>query len=78
MLTITVSTTKQVPVNVLTLKRMGPVSAKLRNLKCSAYRKVIGTKQWGVAWIQDSKGKRSMRLCGKCTNKANQALKQGE
>ena len=77
MLTKTVKTTKQVPVNVLTFKWNEPVSqgGLLAELPCTACKKPIGDKRWGLAWAEDKKGKYAMRLCDKCGEKAEQALK---
>ncbi len=76
MLTKTVKTTKQVPVNVLNLKWKKPPSGKeLRKLPCSACGKAIGDKKWGLAWCEDKKVKYTMRLCESCGKKAAQALK---
>lgn len=76
MLTKTVKTTKQVPVNVLSLKWAKPVSKKLSNLKCTACKKCLGDRRWCLAWAEDEKGKYAMRLCERCGKKSDQALKE--
>ncbi len=68
MLTKTVKTTKQVPVDVINFKWHEPTA--LVSLRCSACRKPIGDKRWGGAWIRDEKGERGMRLCEQCGIKA--------
>ena len=78
MLTKTIKTTKQVPVNIIKFKWFGPVSEKLHNLRCTACRSPIGDKDWGQAWAEDEKGKYPMRLCNKCGKKAEQALKDNQ
>lgn len=75
MLMKTIQTTKRVPVEVISFKWLGPVSEKLRNLRCTACHNHIGERKWGLAWIKDEKGKRAMRLCDKCGEQAEQALK---
>ena len=80
MLMKTAKTTKQVPVNVISLKWSKPVSDEglakgLGKLPCKACRKPIKGKRWGMAWAEDKKGKYPMRLCEKCGEKAEQALK---
>lgn len=76
MLTTTISTTKQVPVKVLSFKWFSPVSEKLQHLRCSACCKPIGSTRWGLAWTEtDKHERRSMRLCKSCGIKAEQVLK---
>ena len=77
MLMKTIQTTKQVPVNVLSLKWNKSPTVKLQELPCSACKKPIGNKRWGLAWCQD-KTKYAMRLCNECGEKAEQALKEAE
>jgi len=76
MLMKTVKTTKQVPVNVLSIKWNKPVSGKrLAELPCTACKKPLGHKRWVLAWTGNEKVKSAMRLCEKCGKKAEQALK---
>ena len=74
MLSRTENTTKQVPVDIISVQWLKPVSqgGGLEKLKCSACKKPIGDKHFAVAWAKDEKGKYSMRLCEKCGIKANE------
>ena len=73
MLNKTVRTTKQLPVKVLQFKWYPPVThPSLYRLPCSACRKQIGQKRWGIAMTEEQG---SMRLCEACSVKAKQALK---
>ena len=76
MLRKTIKTTKRVPVEVVSFKWLDPISEKLGTLRCSACRNQIGERKWGLAWIKDEKGKRAMRLCDKCGETAEQAIKE--
>lgn len=75
MLTKTIKTTKQIPINVIQFEWLEPVSKNFRNLPCTACRKPIGDQRFGLAWATDEKGKYSMRLCNNCGEKAEQDLK---
>ena len=59
---------KMVPVEVLELKTSGPLSegSVAAGFKCSACGHKLGGRTFGTAWIRDSKGDRSMRLCQDC------------
>ena len=75
MLTRTVKTTKQVPVEIIKFEWSAPVTNSLLcKSPCSACKKPIGQTRWGIGWYEDNKGKRSMRLCESCGIKAEQAL----
>lgn len=80
MLTKTVKTTKQVAVKVEKFKWFKPVGkdSKLEGLRCTACRKTIGNKRWGLAWTLNDRGQNvPMRLCNDCGENAEQALKGG-
>lgn len=74
MFTISVPTTKEIPVKVLSLTWCGGVTMnQLQKLKCSGCHKPIGKRRFAVAFIEDTSGKRSLRLCESCGEKAEQA-----
>jgi len=77
MLMKTIRTTKQVPVNILSLKWNEPLKegSRLSKLPCSACKKPIGNDRWGLAWAIDKKMKYAMRLCNKCGEEAERSLK---
>lgn len=76
MLTKTVPSTKQVPVHVIEFTWHEPLDpdSQLVTLPCSACRKPIGSKRWGIAWAQNRKYKYTMRLCEDCGTKAGATL----
>ena len=80
MLTRTVNTTKQVPVEVIHFKWSKPVTnPALYKLPCTACRGKIGDKRWGLAFVLDKdKTRLPMRLCEKCGLEAEQTLKETE
>jgi hypothetical protein len=75
-LTIRKRTTKTVPVEVLRLKVLGPLSPRSAsvNFKCSACGGLLGAAKFGIAWIRDGETERSMRLCANCVEKAGGEL----
>ena len=66
--TKTVNTTKQVPVHLLRFKWYDPIKegSALSILPCTACRKRVGHKRWGIAWAKGDKANYAMRLCEKC------------
>lgn len=76
MLTKTIKVTKRVAVNVISLNTYkSPKSKTLQKLPCSACKKSIGDRPWGLAWCKEKEKKYAMRLCEDCSKKAEQALK---
>ena len=69
MLRVSRKTTKLVPVEVLRLRISGMLSADgvAAGFRCSACRQKLGGRRFGTAWIRDSGGERSLRLCWDCT-----------
>lgn len=60
---------KMQPVEVLNVKWCGPLKrdgSGVSLLQCSACRKQLGARRFAIAWIKDSSGERSMRLCEEC------------
>lgn len=69
-LTMIVPTTKRVPVVVIAFRWCGALTIHDVDYKCSACRKSIGTKRFGIAMLAN----RSLRLCEACGLIAEQDL----
>ena len=65
------SVRKAFPVTVLKLdKHPALIGAELQTLRCTCCQQALGDRPWALAWIDDGKEKRSVRICEDCIKEA--------